>query len=837
MSTLAISKIPPDDERTDEVRPPEGVPASIAALCDSLVDELAASWGQGVGRPVEAFLAEHPEVCNYPEAALRLVYEEICIRQEIGRGPTSAEILARFPHWEAPLKVLLECHQLFEPAPKTPEFPEAGTTWSDFRLVAELGRGAEGRVYLATQPALVDRPVVLKLTPCRGGEHLSLARLQHTGIVPLYFVHDEPTRNVRTLCMPYFGCVTLARLLEELRSVPLGKRTGADIVDVLDRSQAAAPFPGEGAGDGSALEARGRKDRLAPKGGARSFLVNRSYADAIVWIAGCLAEALQYAHDRGLVHMDIKPSNVLLAVDGQPMLLDFHLAQPPFDPNTAAPERVGGTLAYMPREQQAAMNAVNTGGRISAVVDGRADLYSLGVLIYEALGGSIPVLPGVSPPLFRINSQVSVGLSDIVSKCLGYDAHERYQTAGALAADLKRHLSDQRLRGVRNRSWSERWHKWQRRQPHGLRYIAGGLVLLAAAAAAFFVHMQSVAEREQREQERVGQARLALENGKRWLVEEDYARADAVFRRGHELARALPGTEALERELVEQQGVAVRLGDAQKTHRRVETKIRYEFGIVEPSRRAMENLQGDCEKVWQLRGQLIDGSNAKLPASTPAGVEPHWERARRDVRRDLLDVAIILADLQVRLADGEQAKRKASRISLAILDEAEKLFQAARRLRDLKPQNAWEHFLVGRTLYRAHQLEEAAAALDKAIDQDPHLFWPNYYRAICAYERKEYQSAIELFGICIALEKKRPGACYFNRALAHKELGHAAEALRDLEHALQQGFEPARTHFLIAIVYRDLRKDNARAIEHLDRVLAINPENREAREMKGRLTP
>src|SRR5712671_6749838 len=85
------------------------------------------------------------------------------------------------------------------PPPSGCVFPAAGDFLGGFRLLAELGHGIRGRVFLAAEPALADRPVVLKITPCDGREHLSLARLQHTHIVPLYSVEDLLQRNLRVL--------------------------------------------------------------------------------------------------------------------------------------------------------------------------------------------------------------------------------------------------------------------------------------------------------------------------------------------------------------------------------------------------------------------------------------------------------------------------------------------------------------------------------------------------------------------------------------------------------------------------------------------------------------
>src|SRR5262249_29706525 len=112
---------------------------------------------------------------------------------------------------------------------------------------------------------------------------------------------------------------------------------------------------------------------------ARRTLSESSYVHAVCRIGVCLADALQYAHERGLVHLDLKPSNVLLAADGQPMLLDFHLARGPIHPDERWPQWLGGTPGYASPEQQAALRAVEQGRKVPLPVDGRSDVYSLGV--------------------------------------------------------------------------------------------------------------------------------------------------------------------------------------------------------------------------------------------------------------------------------------------------------------------------------------------------------------------------------------------------------------------------------------------------------------------------
>src|SRR5258708_5982428 len=107
--------------RTDQVSDP------VIALASRLAEELAAAWRSGQRRSGGEMLARHPELGGRPEAALRVIYEEICQRQEAGESVKTVEVLGRYPQWQAELAVMLDCHRLLDgPRPSADLFPKVG---------------------------------------------------------------------------------------------------------------------------------------------------------------------------------------------------------------------------------------------------------------------------------------------------------------------------------------------------------------------------------------------------------------------------------------------------------------------------------------------------------------------------------------------------------------------------------------------------------------------------------------------------------------------------------------------------------------------------------------
>jgi serine/threonine protein kinase/tetratricopeptide (TPR) repeat protein len=366
-----------------------------------------------------------------------------------------------------------------------PTMPDVGDEFQGFRLVEELGRGTFGRVFLAHQAALAGRPVALKVTLRPSREPERLARLQHTNVVPVYSVHAAGP--IQLICMPFLGRRTLADVLRSHRT----STRSANGWSRKTRAQRGSTT----VTTGSPRPATELRPTSPVPTGLPPTLVRD--ADSVLRVLSQLAAGLAHAHGRGILHLDIKPGNVLLADTGEPMLLDFNLS---IDAAEADRDLVGGTVPYMAPEQLLDMRSRGRGE-----VDARTDLYALGVVAYELLTGEIP-FPGTTrtlaefdrlmaarregpPPLREQNPFVTPAVESIVRKLLAPDPSARYQSALDLKDDVDRQIADRPLRYARDRSVVERVRKWRRRNPRFLVASAVvGVVLAATSAGAAAVH-------------------------------------------------------------------------------------------------------------------------------------------------------------------------------------------------------------------------------------------------------------------------------------------------------------------------------------------------------------
>ncbi len=444
-------------------------------------------WRHGESPDARAALSENPELSERKTLVLDLAYEEYCFRTESGESVAVSTFCNKFPSYQKSLQRLIGVHHYLanQQAGKALggpiRWPGSGDEFLGFVVEEELGRGALARVFLAAEPALGNRWVVLKLSIGGASEAETLGRVAHRNIVPVHSVQEDPESGLTAICMPYLGAATLCDVLDRA-FVHGAPPTRADLLLQAARECPAAPA-------NEALTAL--PDRL---------LKSSTYVNGILHLAVQIAEALAFAHSKGILHRDLKPSNVLLTPTGQPMLLDFNLS---FDPKSSE-VRLGGTLPYAAPELLRAI-FMDSDERVPPP-DERSDIYSLGVILFELLTGSLPLgepnvaepansaagkllaLQAAGPmPIQRLNPAVDRTLSDVVLRCLEFDPATRPQSARELAGLLQSCLSPRR-----------RMARWSRQHRVASAAMAMAAAIVLVGGSVFFAARPPYAVREYR---------------------------------------------------------------------------------------------------------------------------------------------------------------------------------------------------------------------------------------------------------------------------------------------------------------------------------------------------
>jgi tetratricopeptide (TPR) repeat protein len=357
-----------------------------------------------------------------------------------------------------------------------------------------------GVVYEAEQVSL-GRRVALKVLPLAGtldprrlqrfhNEARAAACLHHTNIVPVYAVGQE--QGVHFYAMQLIEGQTLAAVLAELRLQADGGGAGKDLAGGHGEATTAYPPP---PGAAEAAGSTAPQAALSTAGGVTS----KEYVRSVARLGAQAAEALDYAHQLGVVHRDVKPGNLMVDGRGQLWVADFGLAQfrqEGAESLTLTGDLVG-TVRYMSPEQALAKRVV---------IDHRTDVYSLGATLYELLTLR-PVFDGADrqellrqiafdeprPPR-RVNRALPQELDTVLLKALAKNPAERYATAQELADDLRRFLDDRPIL-ARRPNLIQRARKWARRHKGLVRTAAAltFLVLVVGGALLWREHLQRAA--------------------------------------------------------------------------------------------------------------------------------------------------------------------------------------------------------------------------------------------------------------------------------------------------------------------------------------------------------
>ncbi len=412
-----------------------------------------------------------------PEQRERLsrILDEYFCKAENGQPVEPRRLIAEHPDLAGPLVTYLESVRVLHDGGE--EFvetlndvlPNRGAAalegrLGDYEIVREIGRGGMGVVYEARQISL-DRRVALKVLPFASlmgqrqiarfhNEAHAAAQIHHPHIVPVYAVGSD--RGVHYYAMQLIDGQPLDVVIGEVR-------------DACTKES------------GRPNSAEAGSDSLA----AEYSRVGDAYFCSVARLGIQAAEAIQAAHEYGVVHRDVKPSNLLLDADGELWITDFGLARCRNDPGLTRTGNVIGTIRYMSPEQARGD---------SALVDHRTDIYSLGATLYEMLtlrpavrGTDVAVivrqLDRETPYRPRAwNPNIPTDLENIVLKSIAKSREDRYATAQELADDLRRFLEGKPT-VARPPSLLDRAGKWVRRHQAAFAGAVGVLLLLSAVLA------------------------------------------------------------------------------------------------------------------------------------------------------------------------------------------------------------------------------------------------------------------------------------------------------------------------------------------------------------------
>ncbi|MBS0264279.1 MAG: protein kinase [Planctomycetes bacterium] len=837
-------------------------------ICQELLRiDLEMAWNRGQHKSIDDYRQEFPELLAQPAVLRELAFEEFRQRRQAGELVSREAYADRFqidvsdwPDEESaePDEELAGIHavglgaqegswldhdtrtitpSLFGEAParrnsrlfETRQLKPGGD-FAGCEILREIGRGASSRVYLARQKALANRQVVLKVTPERTVEPNRLARLQHTHIVPIYSVHQ--VGSLQALCMPYFGACTLGHWVNRLRELHSLPATGAEFVSTVadfasgtwrpDPSQFPGEIaPAEVAPDANAPSATPQPTRVV------STLTNierSSYEAAMLSLAVPLAQGLAHAHDQGILHLDLKPANILLADDGRPMLLDFHLAAE-LDPNNAASVVIGGTLPYMSPEQIRSLE-------MPMPVDERSDIYSFGVVLFELLTGRLPFpvrtgsLHSILDPMLKDrkripglrerNPQISPATEAIIRKCLAPELRKRYQTARELIQDLECQQRDQPLRHAPNPSLRERIQKWIRRHP---RLASGGtvsavaLVMALAGLLAWQVRTEKVATLEAQaaftrfHQDAIeAQALLSLP-----VLDQQLYRAES-----DQVIHLLSRYQVLESDTWHAARPIQRLAtDERETLRDDVGTLLYLLATARiPALTVPPGPEVPVPSERDVTAALAWNSRALGSFGEQAAPQVVWKQ-----RADLFQ-------LLKRTTDAEAARKQAasappSTLSDQILGATQWLFRdefaqadsLLQQLRYAAPREYTIWFLCGRCQFAQHRYAEAEGNFGTCISLRPDSYHAYYQRGVCRLNLEKFAQAQTDFEKALELVPD-DGPALISCALAlngQKNWGAASELLT---RAIELNYPATRVYFFREQIYRKLGKTDLADQDH-----------------------
>ncbi len=444
-----------------------------------------------VSAPRSASIADQRDPIEYLAA-------EFVERLRRGESITVEHYARRFPQLAGTIRSLfptiaaMEGLRGFMGPPASNATPELKLhRLGDFRIVRELGRGGMGIVYEAEQESLCRRVAVKVLSPklLASDKHVTrfrveaqtAANLHHTNIVPVFGVGEHDGMHYYVMqFIDGAGLDQASNTGSSDRTPTLILRSNS--VDTLRLAQDSNASPIVLTAD-------------------NTIAIPATPLERIRWavdIARQVGRALQFAHEQGVLHRDIKPGNLLLDAQGVVRVTDFGLATVVAEERESSTQEIVGTLRYMAPEQFASR------------ADARSDIYSLGITLYELIVAAPAfvepsksklialIRQGKLKPIRERAPEVSRDLAAIVARATAVDPDQRYQTAAEFADDLERCL-ERRPVHARPISLAGQIASWASRNPLLATLQGCVILLLASIAMVSSVGYKSVQESLERE--------------------------------------------------------------------------------------------------------------------------------------------------------------------------------------------------------------------------------------------------------------------------------------------------------------------------------------------------
>lgn len=678
----------------------------------------------------------------------------------------------------------------------------------EYELLGELGRGGMGVVYLARQMSL-DRLVALKVLPFASAlegrqierfrnEARAAALIPHPNIASVYAVGSE--KGIHFYAMQYVDGKGLEHFVPDESKGDWAGDDAAESDRITERPR---------------VDAHGREQRHDASG-SRTQMPRPDYAVDEQWLSRPgtaeqarqvarvgvqVAEALQQAHEYGVIHRDIKPSNLLVDRQGKVWITDFGLALVQSDARVTQTGDIVGTLRYMSPEQALGMDRI---------LGERTDLYSLGVTLYELAGQQL-AFPGedrneilqkiaVDDPvsLRRFAPSVPIDLETIVMKAMAKLPEHRYASARDLADDLKNFLEGRPIT-ARPASLAERWTKWARR--HRAMVNAGlacsFAMLIVLALTTFLVlasnrHLATAHEETRLANGRLRQALADSEDSRR-QAKESLERARTHFQQARQVVdlfgtrysealQSLPGAESLRWRVLRDT-----LDYYQRfvTHADDDPQFKRDMAVTHTKMAGMHKRLGDVAEALNDYGrarQLLENLVKEQPGS--AG-------RQADLATCDSNIGLILGERgqidEARQAYGRAIERQRALVA-AHAEEAKHRADLAVTLNNLAllESQSGNVEAAGRLFAEAAQLEETL------VQREPGNVEYLARRAVSLSNRSQLAAARDPAGataLCaeaIAIQRRlmelQPGAAEqrYELALSYQNLGSLQLATRDL---------------------------------------------------------